>query len=114
MQVSARGNTLPHLPPPPTLRGDNPPELLPTQYPSILSGKPSPTAINSRIRCGVRFFAFTLHFVLCTLNFWIFPSSTTTTPAVLENSRNFRQKSVFLDSFLRMLFIFFWRLVTGN
>jgi hypothetical protein len=40
----------------------------------------------------------------CLLHFWMFPSSTTKTPAVLENSRNFRQKSAFLASFLWMGF----------
>ena len=46
------------------------------------------------------------------LHFWILPFSTTTTPAVLENSRNFRQKSAFSASFFWILFYLF--LETGD
>jgi hypothetical protein len=80
---------------------------LTTQCLGILAAQPLPR-INFRSTTHVE--ASLLHFLylLCTLysalcTFWMFPSSTTTTPAVLETCRNIRKNLPFFQRFSRII-----------
>jgi hypothetical protein len=79
------------------------------QYTGIFSARPAHPAVSNRLRCGVRF-AFGFHALLVThhseLDFWHFPSFTTTTPCVLENSRKRQKISPFLPSIFWITFGF--------